>query len=78
MRFTKVENYELRPKTKLDIELNEFMNLETKIAICNFEEGRYKTIYSAYSTWYKAIKHWGYPIQINMRQGKIYLTRTDM
>lgn len=77
MRFEKIDRVP-SPRCKLDKELDEFFRTGDKVAICHFEEGRYKNEYIAARTLNKGAKHWGYPIEFSVRKGKVYAIRTDM
>lgn len=77
MRFEKIDRVP-SPRCRLDKELDEFLVSGNKVALCHFEEGRYKSEYIAARVLNKAAKHWGYPMHFSVRKGKVYVTRTDM
>lgn len=63
---------------KLQGELEEFMNMNVEAAEVSFIANEYKSTNSCYSSLYKSIKRFGYPIQVVVRDGKLYLIRKDM
>lgn len=77
MKFTKVEKIPRRYH-KLQSELRDFMDLNTKIVKVEWFEGEYVNSRSAAASLYKAAKVGGFPIKVESRKDEVYLTRTDM
>ena len=80
MRFIQVEYADIcrmRPKTKLEAELSEFIRMNVKSVEVS-TDGHYKSSKVAYNVLWVAIKRHGFPIKVITRKGKVYLIRTDM
>ena len=58
--------------------LNDFMLTNAKHYKVEYTEGEYKNVMVAYESLRLAIKRHKQPIKISIRNGEIYLTRTDM
>lgn len=58
--------------------LDEFMLANAKYFKVEFAEGEYKNIYAGYKSLHAAVKNGHYPIEVSIRKGEVYLTRTDM
>ena len=81
MRFTKVEKIEdacRLPKSVRKAELTEFMNMNIKCAKVTYGASEYTTPQSAYTSLFKAVKRYAFPIKVFRRKNEIYLMRTDM
>lgn len=80
MRFTKT-NKDVRwgkRYNKLEMELKEFMNMNTRVVEVSLSEGEYKSVTSAQASVVKAIKRYALPIKAVVRKHTLYLVRTDM
>lgn len=77
MHFTMVTE-PVRLVYKLDVELDEFMKTGWPMAQSHYDPPRYKNPYIAARSINRGAKHWGYPIHAFVREGKLYLIRTDM
>lgn len=81
MRFTKSYtniDYRRRRPYKLEAELTEFMNMNTKQVEVSFSEQEYKSTTSAQATLGKAVRRWALPIIVKVHNKTLYLIRTDM
>lgn len=58
--------------------LEQFMSMNTKVAWVIFEPHEYATVASARATLNRACRNYGYPIDVFVRNGDLYLVRTDM
>lgn len=56
----------------------EFMAMNTKFIEIELYEGEYSSINVARTVMYKSIKRFGYPIDLVVQDGKIYLIRRDI
>lgn len=79
MKFVQVEaipgwkeNHRLKDAWK------EFMGMNVKIAKAELDIGEYKSPRVAFCVWKHSINRFGYPIDLKMRDGEIYLVRRDM
>lgn len=80
MRFTKT-NKDVRwgkRYNKLEMELKEFMNMNTRVVEVSLSEGEYRSVTSAQASVGKAIKRYALPIKAVVRKYTLYLVRTDM
>lgn len=68
----KYENHKLKKTWR------EFMGMNVKIAKAELDIGEYASPSVARSVWGISIKRFGYPIKLKLRNGEIYLIRTDM
>lgn len=81
MRFTKTNkdlNWRWRHRSKLNAELTEFMNMNTKAVEVSLGVDEYKNVTSAQATVAKAITRYAFPIKAVTCKGILYLVRTDM
>lgn len=80
MKFTKVDAVPNRKKryNQLKYSWEEFMAMNTKVAKIDLDTGEYSNIYVARTSMKSSIKRLGYPIDITIRRGEIYLIRRDM
>lgn len=56
--------------------LEEFMKMN--VPIVKIENHGYKSTKLAHSAFYKAAKHWCYPIDVILRDDEVYLKRRDI
>jgi hypothetical protein len=82
MTFTKIEG-EIsevirKPYNKLQLKLKEFVSMNTKAVKVNFRENEYAKPIYGYKSLYNAAKIFCGPVAVIMRNGEIYLVRTDM
>lgn len=79
MKFVQVEMIPGRnEKHKLKHAWEEFMSMNVKIAKAELDIGEYSSPTVARSVWTISIKKYGYPIDVRMRKGEIYLIRRDI
>ena len=79
MKFVQVEAIPGRKENhKLKAAWKEFMSMNIKIAKAELDIGEYKSPRVAFGVWRLSINRFGYPIDIKMRDGEIYLIRRDM
>lgn len=78
MRIEKVSpavvNQLFRP-TKIQAILEEFMSSEEIAVRCILDEGEYRNIKSAHSSYSTAIRRLKYPIRVRVLNGDIYLIK---
>lgn len=58
--------------------LDEFMNMNAKIARLEFNVGEYSRIESARQSVYQSIRTHGFPIKVCVRNRELYLVRKDI
>ena len=79
MKFVKVDKV---PGKKANHSLRhyweEFMHMNIKVAKAEIGVQEYKSPDVARTTWAASIKRFGYPIDLTIRKGEIYLIRRDM
>lgn len=81
MTFTEVKEIPKRTKTKPKDSmamLNQFMKMRIKTARVSFTEDEYKNTYSCCMALRGGISRYKYPVVIEVVNGDVYLTRTDM
>lgn len=78
MKGTIVYEVPVRKQHSLKRFLDDFMLTDAKHLKVEYAEGEYSNAYSAYESMRGAIKRHKYPIRVNIRNGEVYLTRTDM
>ena len=76
MKFVQVEAIPGRGENhKLKQAWKEFMGMNVKIAKAELDVGEYASPMVARSVWGVSIKRSGYPIDLKLRNGEIYLVR---
>ena len=80
MNFVVVERMpeRRRPKKSLKNRFDEFMNMNVKLAKVDLTENDYKSVKVGYGVLHTAAKHYGYPIEVHLRDGKLYFERRDI
>ena len=82
MRFVEVdripEKRERFPYKNLRSVLDEFMNMNIKLAMVDSIENDYKNANVAYSVLRNAVERYGYPIKVYLHDGSVYLKRRDI
>ncbi len=78
MNFEAVKEIPKRTKHKLTNYLDEFMRMKEKTVRVHFTKGEYKTTRIGADCLKVAIKRKGYPIDVNVQEGYVYLTRRDL
>lgn len=63
---------------KLKAMFDEFMALNVKVVKLELDEGDYASVYVAMHTIGKSAKTHGYPVKTSVRNGEVYMIRTDM
>ena len=65
-------------KGELKTRLDQFMDMRVKIAKLILDDCDYICPVSAYASYADACEYWAFPIDVKMRNGEVYLVRTDM
>ena len=79
MKFVQVEMVPGKGENhKLNAAWKEFMSMNVKIAKAELDVGEYASPTVARGVWAISIKRFGYPIDLKLRNGEIYLVRRDM
>ena len=65
-------------KGELKSKLEQFMGMRVKIAKLVLDDCDYVCPTSAYCSFTDACEYWALPIDVKMRNGEVYLVRTDM
>ena len=65
-------------RNRLKYVFMEFMRMNIKVAKVDFKEREYKNTTIAYHTLHRACKRHAVPITVRMRNGEVYMVRTDM
>lgn len=78
MNFEVVTEIPKRTNHKLANYLNEFMRMNVKTARVCFTAGEYKSIRIGAGCLGVAIKRNGFPIDVHVQEGNVYLTRRDI
>ena len=79
MKFVQVEMVPGRNENhKLKAAWEEFMGMGVKIAKADLDVDEYKSPNVARGVWAVSIKRFGFPIDLKLRRGEIYLVRRDM
>lgn len=78
MNFEKVKGIPKRTNHKLTNYLNEFMRMNVKTAKVHFSDGEYKSVRIGAGCLGVAIKRNGYPIEVHVQEGDVYLMRRDL
>lgn len=77
--ITKVELKDVPParyeKRKVVPQIREFM--ESNWDACEVDTSEYKSVQSAYSAFYNAVKRHNYPIAVRQRGNRIYLVKEE-
>lgn len=80
MFYTKIEKLPngKRRRSNLRVFFDEFMSENIKIAKLNFDDGTYCSAKSAQNTLTQSAKRRGYPIDVEIINGEVYLIRRDI
>lgn len=84
MRFVKVERLPVpikpinNPSKNVLLYLYSFMQNDFKYARVDFNHSEYKSPASAAGSLKKSITYYNYPIEVNIINGEVYLTRLDI
>lgn len=79
MKFTEVKELpRARRKTNIRVRLDEFMSMGIKFAKLEYDAGEYKLPKYACGAFNISAKTGGYPIDVKMINGEVYLIRKDM
>ena len=78
MKLVKVTEMPKRTNHDLQGYIAEFMEMNTSVVQVYFAPGEYKTENSAQSSFCQAILRAKVPVKTSVRNGKLYLIRTDM
>lgn len=82
MKFVEVTEYPRKNgkgfRCKNQARLEEFMNMNIKAAIAEFDENEYSSLKSARESLYKSAQRFGYPIDLRQDGDKLYFVRKDM
>lgn len=82
MKFVKYDG-EIKRKSghgrgRVQRRLDDFMSMNVKQAIVEFDEGEYKNIMYGYKGLLVAVKRYVLPIDVHIADGVVYLVRRDM
>lgn len=79
MKFVTMENgLPKRTYNKLDKYLEEFVRMNVPVARVDLDDREYASPSVARSVIGVACKRWAVPVKAVLREGKVYLVRTDM
>ena len=78
MRLVKVKDVPRRTNHDLQSYIAEFMNMNVHVVQVEFAPEEYKSENSAQSSFCQAILRARVPMKTSIRNGKLYLIRTDM
>lgn len=79
MKFTEMKNgLPRRENHKLNLLLTEFVRMNVKVVRIDLEENEYASVTVARSVIGSACKRWCVPVKTKVRDGILYLVRTDM
>lgn len=75
--FTDYEKLKFYKSTKIQEELDSFINMKTDVVKCLTGKGEYKSLASASSSYNAAAKRYSIPARALIRNRTLYLVRTD-
>ncbi len=78
IKFVEVKEVPICQKKNLQNYLEEFMNMNIKVARVEFDELDYKNIDAAAAAFNNSAKRGGFPITVTRRNGELYLINRDI
>lgn len=78
MKLVEIKEVPSRHNNKVESYLTEFMQMNTPVVRVELAPAEYVSAYSAANSFRKAIKRLRAPVKSAVRNGQLYLIRTDM
>lgn len=78
MKLVKVKEMPSRRNNDVQGYLTEFMQMNVPVVRVDFASKEYKSVHSAAGSFIKAIKRLNIPAKLMIRDGQVYLIRTDI
>lgn len=78
MKLVKIKEVPGRRNNDVQGYLTEFMQMNVPVVRVDFAPKEYKSVYSAAGSFVKAIKRLNIPAKPMIRDGQVYLIRTDI